>query len=436
MLLYSEALPFEWDSPAFFVEWILTPFVRPFISIASVWKVGKSFVSKKAVQTDPIATRRKSAFLKILIGLLIALPVMAVIILLLSSADPLFRNIFRSIVEFIDLATAQEAFTTIVLAVLCFPFVCSVLLSCLTRWKLQPDPKITDGAEGPHFRLDSVILSTVLGCVNVLYAIFTAVQFSALFGAFSMTLPDGLTYAQYARQGFFQLCAVAFLNLVMVVLSVLFMQRRGVSGKIAQILSLLMIFFTFVLMVSAGYRMKMYIDVYALSKLRVLVCIFMVLIAILLVLALIKAFLPKFKFFKLAVIAAVLVLLFTNYINPNAQIARYNTGRYLENKLSLGETPTSEDDGLANEKTDGIDVRYLTDELSSDAIPWLLPLINAKDPAVASAVKERILEIYEYQLKDYGNGDWRRLNIGMETAKRAVEEYFGSRLEKELESVR
>ena len=44
------------------------------------------------------------------------------------------------------------------------------------------------------------------------YLLFFAVQSSYLFGAFSRRLPEGFTVAQYAREGFFELCRVMAIN--------------------------------------------------------------------------------------------------------------------------------------------------------------------------------------------------------------------------------
>jgi len=444
LLLYSEALPYDWDSPGFFIELLLSPFIRPFIAIPSLFKVAKAFSFKKSEQKDLSLAKRKSVAVKILLGLLIALPVMILVILLLSSADPVFKMIFRSILDFISIVTAEEIVSTLFLAVFCFPFIFSLFYTYLTKWKDASISKELPSGQTARFHLDSVVVATFLFCVNILYGIFAFVQFSALFGAFNMTLPENITYAEYARQGFFQLAAIAFINLVFVVLSVLFTQRQSVSGTVVRVLSVLLVLFTFVQLASAAYRMKMYIDVFSLSKLRVLVSIFMGLIALLLLLALIKEFFPTFKFLKSCMIAAVLVLLFTNYINTNAWIAKYNTTRYFENAARISHSESlqksvsdSSDDfsadsstGLSDEYAGAsrIDTGYLVNELSFDSIPYMIPLLEAKDPNVASSVKKSLLDIYRYQLKDYDSKNWRRFSLSKESAKKAIETYFGNSL--------
>lgn len=52
----------------------------------------------------------------------------------------------------------------------------------------------------------------ILGAFCLLYGLFFAVQANYLFGAFLGRLPAGFSAAQYARQGFFELCGILTLN--------------------------------------------------------------------------------------------------------------------------------------------------------------------------------------------------------------------------------
>ena len=51
-----------------------------------------------------------------------------------------------------------------------------------------------------------------LGVFSALYLAFFFVQGRYLFGAFTRTLPESFTVAEYARQGFFELCRVMAIN--------------------------------------------------------------------------------------------------------------------------------------------------------------------------------------------------------------------------------
>jgi len=527
LLIYSETTAFDWDQPGFIAELFISPFARPFVSMSSISKVGRAFKSNKNEGVESSSAKRVSVGLKILLGLLMALPVMVLVILLLSSADVVFKMIFNSFIQFISSVSAAEIIFTVIFTGICFPFVFSLFFSYLTKWKDSSISKqFSIKTDKKEFSLDSVVVATFLFCVNILYAVFAYVQFSTLFGAFQSALPQNITYAEYARQGFFQLVAIASINLVFVILSVLLTRRNSISGIIVRIMSILLIAFTFVMLASAGYRMKMYIEVFSLSKLRVLVSIFMGLIAILLLLALIKEFSIKFKFFKASIIASILVLLFTNFINTNAFIAKYNTEQYLNKEAtgnssvylfaeksrssssnssmvsssstssssslyatgnftdsssniknsissssnsinnsssltssayssvsssisstvsstvssSVSSSRADADSNIFSESSENrnasFDSNYIINELSFDSIIYIIPLLDTKDISVAKAVKSSLLNVYEYQLKDYNEGSWRKLSFSKENAKKAIENYFGKNLAKELEIIR
>jgi hypothetical protein len=304
--------------------------------------------------------------------------------------------------------------------------------------------------------------ATFILCLNIVYGLFSFIQFGSLFGAFQNVLPKQITFAEYARQGFFQLSAVAFINILIVIISVLLVRRTGVSGVFVKIMSVLLVAFTFILLASAAYRMKMYIDVYSLSKLRVLVSLFMVLIGLLLIYSLIKEFLPGFKFVKFGFITAVLVLLVTNFLNVNALIAKYNTAQFINNpksefnvvvsgvnKVSYSSTSNSsngtsyetssnvngtnprgarEDSDGASYKSRIIDSDYLIFELSYDAIPEILVLLDAKDPEFALNISGSLVNLYKNQLRDYSADNWKSYNLSKERAKSAIEARLGDKI--------
>ena len=70
---------------------------------------------------------------------------------------------------------------------------------------------IRTGAEALRVAPCPAVAAALAGTC-LLYVLFFAVQAGYLFGAFTGHLPAGLTAANYARQGFFELCLVCALN--------------------------------------------------------------------------------------------------------------------------------------------------------------------------------------------------------------------------------
>ena len=66
---------------------------------------------------------------------------------------------------------------------------------------------------GLRFAPRSTVLTALL-VLCVVYLLFISMQAKYLFGAFWGALPEGFSYSEYARQGFFELCRVAAINIV------------------------------------------------------------------------------------------------------------------------------------------------------------------------------------------------------------------------------
>ena len=101
-------------------------------------------------------------------------------------------------------------------------------------------------------------------------------------GAFSNILPDGFSYSSYAREGFFQLCAVTVINALVILCGDVFCRRREgrTHASVRSFITVLCVF-TLGLIATAVSKMAMYIGIYGLTKLRVYTTWFMALLALL-----------------------------------------------------------------------------------------------------------------------------------------------------------
>ncbi len=117
----------------------------------------------------------------------------------------------------------------------------------------------------------------LLALFCALYALFFAVQGRYLFGAFTRTLPDGFVVAEYARQGFFELCKVMAVNFALLWL-VTRTSKKGVRGRPAALaLCLALLAESFLLAVVALSKLWLYIDCFGFTPRRLqstwLVCV-------------------------------------------------------------------------------------------------------------------------------------------------------------------
>ncbi|MEV1174067.1 DUF4153 domain-containing protein [Nonomuraea sp. NPDC049784] len=195
---------------------------------------------------------------------LAALGITAVLLLvfglLFASADA----VFASFVE--RLTTAPDWADSAPLRIFLFALF-AVLLAAVVLVALRPvvDPVGPD----TKFSVSRSVWILPLTAVNLLFASFVAVQITALFGGNTWVLKTaGLTYAEYARQGFFQLVVVSVfvLGIVAVAGGLLKVERR--ERLLLAVLLGVLCGLTMVVLVSALHRMNLYTDAYGLSRLR------------------------------------------------------------------------------------------------------------------------------------------------------------------------
>jgi hypothetical protein len=189
--------------------------------------------------------------------------------------------------------------------------------------------------------------------LDVLFAAFVAVRLRVFFGGDGHVLgTDNLTYAGYARQGFWQLSAVTVLTLLVIAIAVRRIDtteprdRRLARASLGPLCLL-----TLVVVASAVHRMSLYENVFGFTRLRLGVMATELWFGVVFVLLLVAGIRMTGRGLPRAVLAsAVLGTLAFAAVNPDAYIADRNVQRYGE--------------------TGSIDVIYLRG-LSVDAVPAL-----------------------------------------------------------------
>ena len=110
-----------------------------------------------------------------------------------------------------------------------------------------------------------------------LYALFFAVQGRYLFGAFTRSLPEGFVVAEYARQGFFELCKVMAVNFALLWLVTRSSKLDVRQLKAVRALCLVLLSESFLLAVVALSKLALYIDCFGFTPKRLqstwLVCV-------------------------------------------------------------------------------------------------------------------------------------------------------------------
>lgn len=326
----------------------------------------------------------------VILGLVVTIPVTLMVAMLLIRADSgieaILNVLFGSIFEHGMVSIVQFCFGIPVAFYLFGMLYANVnKINTNTHSEEEYEKKL----EGVKIFPNLVMYSAVTP-VCILYVLFFVMQLRYFISAFAGVLPEAYSYAEYARRGFFELTAIAIINL-MITLFINFFSKQSGNNKTALLkaYSILISVFTVLLIATALSKMIMYINNYGLTQLRVYTSWFMVLLAIVNVLVIIKQVNIKFNFIKYTAMAFVLLFGFLCFSNVDGNIAKYNIKMYQAGylkELDIDALCNLSDDALVyvlKEKLDTkdyLDVKletyhsypYLTYNLSSFRVKRLL----------------------------------------------------------------
>ena len=238
------------------------------------------------------------------IGIGIAIPLVLIICCLLASADKIFDSFFVRIFEnLISVDTILIIFIAIMAYSIMYSFICSAMT---TSEEVMDERK----------KLPTVIAITFTTIIVAIYIGFCVLQISYLFNGYS----DGMTYSQFAREGFFELLFVSGINLVMVVICIEAFEK----SKVLDIVLIVISACTYILIGSSAYRMILYVEAYELTFLRIFVLWFLVVLAIWMTGAIIYIKKRNWNYFKFSVCVIAMMYLIFVYANPDRIIIKYN----------------------------------------------------------------------------------------------------------------
>ena len=161
---------------------------------------------------------------------------------------------------------------------------------------------------------------TFTGIMAAVYVLYSGIQILFLFLRLDSGLPEGVTYSQYAHQGFWQLLFVSLINFVTVLICVKIFE----DNKMLKILLTVISVCTCIMILSAAYRMILYVNEYNLSFLRVLVLWFLAVLMIIFCGVIYSIFSRDFRLFRyITAVVSVCYILFS-FSHPDALIAGYN----------------------------------------------------------------------------------------------------------------
>ena len=311
-----------------------------------------------------IGNGKQKAIGKALVGVLCAVPLLLIIVPLLISSDDAFQGMMRKLFSN-SFSNFWESIFGLILSV----FVLSYGFSLKKA-------RVKQASNGNPASIENVYIISFLSVISICYMLYLFSQLAYFFSAFRGFLPDKeITYAEYARKGFFEMCVIAVINLILVFVALLLAKKK--EGKVCTAIKALATFvatFTLIIIATAISKMVLYIDTYGMTVLRLTTSAFMVFLAIVFLSVILRIYLRNINIIKTALVAAGCILLLLGTLNVNAVCARYNYESYISKRL------------------DSVDVKAMY-QLGDEGIPYLVKLYDDKDPAVSSKAKSYLVQV-------------------------------------------
>lgn len=328
-------------------------------------------------------------------GLLAAVPLL-VFGALFVSADRVFAGVVEDFVR-IDLQSFASHLT--VGAILSW-LACGYLAGFSSGTRLDRLREIAP-ARPP---LGIAEVATALGLVDLLFLGFVLVQFRYLFGGAGwVEVTPGLTYAEYAREGFFQLVVATALGIPwLLAADGLVGEREGSRRWVFRALAGAQLLLLLAIVASAVQRLRVYLDAYGLTEDRFVAMAVLVWLALLVLWFGATVLRGRRSRFAFGALASAYVLVAVLHVANPAAIAALS-------HLDRADVPASVDGPEA-----GLDASYLA-YLGSDAVPLVVERLDELGEKDRCVVARRLLARWgadrAWDWRSWNAADWRARQV-------------------------
>ena len=369
------------------ISWFTGWIIKPFVAIHKCIEVFVNFLFPKG-------KANKSVFIKVLMAILITVPLIVLLVFLLSGADKIFGLYANKILASFDI---YDFILHGVLIAVGF-----LLFYSFFWYGKYGNPNNSIQKVKKEYKADNLILYIILSSVLILYILFCIIQFAYLFP--NANPPEGISYAEYAREGFAQIVVISGINLIifgcMLKFGKIYKKTIGdgvldVPKKdiVLNIMLYILVLVTGIMLVSGFMRLGLYINTFGMTFLRLISAWFIIYLSVVWVLCVARLIKEKLPLVSCCAVLLLIAYNILGYINPDAFIVQYNLSEY--SKFDYA-------DKWIEENRD-----YITNILSDDAINILLENGLDKDKYF-EILKER----YNYSLTKHSFSSIKlRLNL-------------------------
>ncbi len=319
---------------------------------------------------------------KVLKSALIVLPIIALVLILLSSADMIFSNMFTSFFKVFKNIRINSIIGRIIIGFIFFTY-----LGAVINYLLFSFDKIKE-TNSKNKKIENFTIKLLLTSLNIIYIVFDFIQIKSLM---LHKVATSINYAQYARSGFFQLMFISLINICIILIS----KYAKEETKYSKVMSIAMVFLTLVIIISSILRMHMYEAAFGYTTLRLLVyaTLFTEIILLIPTVAYILNSKVKVLTYYIVIITIAYTLIGTSPIDHI--IANNNINRYYEKNK--------------------IDIRYL-ENYNADNVPDLINLYNKTEDV---KLKEEIKGYFETNIF-YETKGFQEFNISKQKARKQI----------------
>ncbi len=341
-------------------------------------------------------------FKKIGKALLITIPIILIVLVLLMSADQVFEGLFDNVllklknsISITEIIMFLSRLSIILIAfLLCGGFIVNLLKDNTMFTKEDEDVNIS-------IKFENLTINMIITILNIIYLIFSFIQITNLF--MNISSNPNFNYSNYARQGFFQLMIVSFINFIILIVANTNKTEKTKKQKVYnKIMSLLIVIFTIIIIISAFYRMNLYQEEYGYTYLRVFVDFILITELLITIPIIIKLLGAKIDLLKTSIIIISFMYVILNFMNIDNFIAQKNIDRYFNNP--------------ENSK---FDIYYLI-SLGTDATKEMTRLLDSEDEYIVKKTEDYLLN--QEQILDLEEMSWQEYNISKEKAKEILKE--------------
>lgn len=337
----------------------------------------------------------------IIIGLLVTTPVTLIVANLLVSADEGIEKILNN---FTDWFFNNLNFSLIIQIMFGFLVGCgifSMMYTNIYKKNFSPYDDTTYEIKFNNYRIcPSVMIYSALTPLCLLYIMYIVSQIGYFIDAFSGNLHEGYTYSEYARRGFFELTAIACINLTVISLANTFCKRMGNSYDdkkplVLKVYSIVFNMFTVFIISTAMSKMFLYMGEYGLTRLRVYTSWFMILLGLIFIIMIVR----EFKEFNLSGVYKIMfTIMFGVLCFSRVDRIIANTNIYL----------------YENDYIENLDISNLNYSLSYDAYTPIL------EYTINSSNNSYFKNVYKYLI----SSNYDRYNLSAIEFMNTYEEYY------------